>query len=107
MYVPGYGYKAHIATIKKGLIRKTKSTSADIYDGDVLAPVLDGNETKVYAGKAYASRKNRILLKEHGIKDGLLHKKPKGKPGSKKFKDKAENEGGASQIILWRYFARK
>lgn len=74
-----YGYKAHISTTKEGLIRKTKSTSADIYDGLVLAPVLDGSETKVYADKAYSSKRNRKLLKEHEIKDGVLHKKPKGK----------------------------
>ena len=74
-----YGYKAHISTTKQGLIRKTKSTSADIYDGLVLAPVLDGDETKVYADMAYTSKKNRKLLKDHGIKDGLLHKKPKRK----------------------------
>jgi IS5 family transposase len=74
-----YGYKAHISTTKKGLIRKTKATSADIYDGWVLPSVLEGRETKVYADKAYGSKKNRKLLKDHGIKDGLLHKKPKGK----------------------------
>lgn len=74
-----YGYKAHISTTKQGLVRKTKATSADIYDGHVLAPVLDGSETKVYADKAYGSAQNRKLLKDHGIKDGLLHKKPKGK----------------------------
>lgn len=74
-----YGYKAHISTTKQGLIRKAKSTPADIYDGLVFAPLLDGDETKAYADKAYGSKKNRKLLKEHGIKDGLLHKKPKGK----------------------------
>lgn len=73
------GYKAHLSTTKAGLIRKTKATSADIYDGKVLAPVLDGTGIKVYADKAYSSKENRNLLRTHGIKDGILHKKPKGK----------------------------
>jgi len=58
-----YGYKAHLSTTKSGLIRKTKATSADIYDG---------------ADKAYSSRENRDLLRTHGIKDGILHKKTHG-----------------------------
>ena len=74
-----YGYKAHISTTKKGLIRKAKATSADIHDSLVFGQLLDGSETKVYADKAYSSKKHRKLLKDHGIKDGLLHKKPKGK----------------------------
>lgn len=81
-----YGYKAHLSTTKAGLIRKTKATSADVYDGKVLAPVLEGTETKVYADKAYSSKENRNLLRTRGIKDGILHKKPKGKEMSEAVK---------------------
>ena len=83
-----YGYKAHLSTTKAGLIHKTKATSADIYDGKVLAPVLDGTETKiyVYADKAYSSKENRNLLRTHGIKDGILHRKSKGKEMSEAVK---------------------
>ena len=74
-----YGYKAHISTTKNGLIRKAQATSADIHDSLVFGQLLDGSETKVYADKAYSSKKHRKLLQDHGIKDGILHKKPKGK----------------------------
>lgn len=74
-----YGYKAHISTTKNGLIRKAQATSADIHDSLVFGQLLDGDETKVYADKAYSSKQHRKLLKDHGIKDGILHKKPKGK----------------------------
>ena len=74
-----YGYKAHISTTKTGLIRKTKATSADIHDSLVFESLLDGTETKVYADKAYPSKRRRKLLKDHGIKDGILHKKSKHK----------------------------
>lgn len=74
-----YGYNAHFYPTKQDLIRKTKATSDELYDGSGLTPVLDGREAKVYADKAYNSKKNHRLLKNHGIKDSLLHKKQKGK----------------------------
>jgi len=73
-----YGYKAHVSTTKKGLICKTKITSADYHDSQVLESLLDEETTKVYADKAYPSKERRQRLKEHGIKDGILYKKSKG-----------------------------
>ncbi len=75
-----YGYKGHVSTTKKGLICKTKITSAEVHDSQVLESLLDENTTKVYADKAYPSKARRQHLKDHGIKDGILHKKPKGAP---------------------------
>lgn len=51
-----------------------------------MAPVLDRDETKVYADMAYTSKNNRKLLKDHAIKDGLLHKKRKRKELTKPLK---------------------
>lgn len=75
-----YGYKGHISTTKKGLICKTQMTSADVHDSQVLESLLDETTTKVYADKAYPSKARRQRLKDHGIKDGILHKKQKGQP---------------------------
>jgi IS5 family transposase len=71
-----YGYKGHVSTTKKGLICKTQITSADVHDSQVLESLLDEDTTKVYADKAYPSKARRQRLKEHGIKDGILYKKP-------------------------------
>ena len=75
-----YGYKGHVSTTKQGLICKTKITSAEVHDSQVLESLLDETTTKVYADKAYPSTARRKQLKTYGIKDGILHKKPKGKP---------------------------
>ena len=69
-----------MSTTKKGLICKTKITSAEVHDSQVLESLLDETTTKVYADKAYPSKARREQLKIYGIKDGILHKKPKGKP---------------------------
>lgn len=75
-----YGYKGHVSTTKKGLICKTKMTSADVHDSQVFESLLDEDTTKAYADKAYPSKDRRQRLKDAGIKDGILYKKPKGKP---------------------------
>jgi len=74
-----YGYKGHVPTIKKRLICKTKMTSADVHDSQGLESLLDETTMKVYADKAYPSKARRQRLKDHGIKNGILHKKSKGK----------------------------
>jgi Transposase and inactivated derivatives, IS5 family len=73
-----YGYKGHVSTTKKGLICKTQITSAEVHDSQVLESLLDEETTKVYADKAYPSQARRQRLKDYGIKDGILYKKPKG-----------------------------
>jgi IS5 family transposase len=52
----------------------------------VTRHVVTGEEDDVYADKAYDSKKIRDQLKEAGIKDRILMKKPKGKELSKRKK---------------------
>lgn len=75
-----YGYKAHIGCDEgSGLVVKVQTTSADFHDSQVFHHVVTGEETAVYADKAYDSQKIRSQLKQVGIKDRILRKKPKGK----------------------------
>lgn len=75
-----YGYKAHLASDEEtGLIKKVIATSADTHDSKVFGQLLTGDETAVFADKAYGSQKNRDLLAEHGIKDKLMYTAKKGK----------------------------
>ena len=62
-----------------GLIKKVIATSADIHDSQVFGQLLNGDETAVFADKAYGSQKNRDLLDEHGIADKLMYTAKKGK----------------------------
>ena len=75
-----YGYKAHLASDEEtGLIKKVIATSADVHDSQVFGQLLNGNETAVYADKAYGSKENRDLLKDHDIIDKLMHKGSRGR----------------------------
>ena len=56
-----------------------QATSAGFHDSQVIHHVVTGEEEAVYADKAYDSQKIRQQLKEYGIKDRILRKKPKGK----------------------------
>ena len=62
-----------------GLIKKVITTSADVHDSQVFGQFLKGNETAVYADKAYGSKENREILKGHGIADKLMYKGTRGK----------------------------
>jgi IS5 family transposase len=76
-----HGYKAHVSCDEEtSLIKRVIATSADVHDSQVFGQLLDGDESAVYADKAYGSKENRDLLKENGTKDKLMHK---GKKGSK------------------------
>ena len=76
-----YGYKAHVAVDEgSGLIRGVEVTGADVHDTLAFPALVQGDEGRVTADKAYADKKNRKLLKELGIKDCILHKAHKFRP---------------------------
>ena len=82
-----YGYKAHIGVDEEsGLVVAAQSTSAEFHDSQVIHHVVTGEEEAVYADKAYDSKKIRQMLRDHGIKDRILRKKPNGKEMSKRQK---------------------
>jgi len=82
-----YGYKAHIGVDEEsGLVVAAQTTSAEFHDSQVIHHVVTGEEEAVYADKAYDSQAIRQQLKEHGIKDRILRKKPKGKEMNSKQK---------------------
>jgi IS5 family transposase len=70
-----FGYKAHIAVdADSGLIRKAALTRAKAHEGHVLKDVLPPDQEWVYADKAYESKANSKLLKDLGIKNGIMNK---------------------------------
>ena len=82
-----YGYKAHIGVDEEsGLVVAAQTTSAGFHDSQVIHHVVTGEEEAVYADKAYDAQKIRQQLKEYGIKDRILRKKPKGKEMSRRQK---------------------
>ncbi len=52
-----FGYKAHIAVDEgSNLIREAILTGADLHDSQAVRALIQGDETAVYADKAYASK---------------------------------------------------
>jgi IS5 family transposase len=70
-----FGYKAHLGVDQDSeLIKKLELTPANIHDGEMLENIISKEEKWVFADKAYDSRKNDKILREQGIKNGILIK---------------------------------
>ncbi len=76
-----YGYKAHLAVDEGSeLVRGVEVTGADIHDSLAFQCLVQGDEGRVTADKAYAARKARKLLAGLGIRDCILRKEHKFRP---------------------------
>lgn len=76
-----YGYKAHLAVDEGSeLVRGIEVTGADIHDSLAFQALVQGDEDRVTADKAYATRKARQLLAGLGIRDCILKKAHKFRP---------------------------
>ena len=70
-----FGYKAHIGIDEKtSLIRKAAFTSAKACESVVADQLVSGDESSVYADRAYESKRRRERLLGMGIKDRIMHR---------------------------------
>jgi len=84
-----YGYKAHVAVDRgSGLVRRALLTSADVHDSKPADQLICGDEAKVFADKAYDSKARRQLLKEMGIRNGIMRRGARAHPLSKAQTDR-------------------
>ena len=79
-----YGYKIHVATdITDGFVLAGHATAAHKSDTGEFASVIDAaslhQKTRAYADKGYTSEKNRKILQERGLKDGIMNKAVRGR----------------------------
>lgn len=73
-----FGYKAHIGADEgSGLVRTLVYTSAKVFESEVADALISGDETAVYADKAYELKARRLRLKAAGIKDRIMHRRHK------------------------------
>lgn len=74
-----YGYKIHASVNKEGLFNALITTPANIYDGNMLADIVNKvkpkDRTELYADKGYDSKSNRDFLAEMNIVDNIMRKK--------------------------------
>lgn len=68
-----YGYKAHLGVDQESeLIRRCEMTAANVHDSRMLGSVITGEESWVFADKAYDTEANGKLLREKKIENGIL-----------------------------------
>jgi IS5 family transposase len=77
-----YGYKGFIKTdAADGYIEHAHVTPANISEVGQLERLLEADRGKrVFADKGYASETNRKLLRDKGLKDGVMHRASRGNP---------------------------
>lgn len=76
-----FGYKLHVGVDEgSGLIRQAVFTPAKTTDTEVADALVSGDETAVYADRAYESKARRKALKARGIKDRIMHRRHKHMP---------------------------
>jgi transposase, IS5 family len=76
-----YGYKVHVGVDQGSrLIRRLELTPASTNDTVPADQLVCGDETAVYADKAYAKRERRRWLKSLGIESRIMHKSWGGGP---------------------------
>ena len=76
-----FGYKAHIAVDEcSNLIRQIEGTSADVYDSQAAAALVQGDEQAFYADKGYDSDDLRRSLKDRGIEPCVMYKAHRNTP---------------------------
>ena len=79
-----YDYSASVTTDEEGLIEPVTTFSANRSEMTRLNEVVDHlnyiPEQVLLCDKGTDSNHNRTVLKSKGLKDGIMRKKPKGKP---------------------------
>ena len=60
--------------------RQAVLTPAKVYESEVADQLLSGDESTVYADRAYESKERRNRLSEQGIKDRIMHRSHKHQP---------------------------
>lgn len=70
-----FGFKMHAAVdADSGFIRKAALTGAKTHDGHMLEQVLPEDQEKVFADKAYESKRNSELLRRLSVENCIMNK---------------------------------
>lgn len=97
-----YGYKFHVGVdSENGFIKGGHATAANKSDTGQFEEVIIECETRkgepIYADKGYDSEANRNIAESHGLEDGIMRKKKRGR------KESEENKARNNIISSVRY----
>ena len=73
-----HGYKAHIATDKRGVITDYRFGTAKEHDSKHIDGLIEGEETAVYADSAYMDKGRRERLEKAGVHCGIVERRVRG-----------------------------
>jgi IS5 family transposase len=73
-----YGYKAHIATDRRGLITAYVYDTAKVHDSRHFDQLIEGETQRVWADSAYRDDQKEADLAARGIKALIVHKRVRG-----------------------------
>lgn len=94
-----YGFKAHINVDEDGFIAKAITTAGNVHDSQCFAALLTGREKAAYADSAYASEAHDQLLKEKGIKNGILNRAYRNCPLTEEQKEENQQLSSIRSIV--------
>jgi IS5 family transposase len=75
---PHFGYKAHIAADRSGIITGLEVTHANVHDGKCIDALTTQEKVAVYADSCYHQRERRELLRARGVIDGIMYQRRRG-----------------------------
>ncbi len=73
-----HGYKAHIATDRRGLITDYRFTTAKVHDSQCIDELIAHETDAVYADSAYMDKKRDARLQSRGVYSGILRRLVRG-----------------------------
>ena len=73
-----HGYKAHIATDTRGLIKDYVFDTAKVHDSKHMDPLIEGESKAVYADSAYMDKDRKARLEGDGVFCGVIERRVRG-----------------------------
>jgi IS5 family transposase len=76
-----HGYKAHLATDRRGIITRYVYDTAKVHDSQHFDQLIEEEKNRVWADSAYRNDQKEADMAERGITALIVHKKVRGQEG--------------------------
>jgi len=73
-----HGYKGHIATDRKGMVKDYRFDTAKAHDSKHIDDLVENEKHGVWADSAYMDKKRKAMLEKRGVFCGIIEKRVRG-----------------------------
>jgi IS5 family transposase len=73
-----HGYKAHVATDKRAMIKDYRFTTASVHDSQKMDELIEGETKAVYGDSAYMDKEREERFNSRGIFYGIVRRRVRG-----------------------------